>query len=158
MKALSRGMTVRLTGSTGPADQERPSINRAALVLVGLSAAAYAIALALPNFEACYFGCRTLAGYEYLFGQSSGGGPLFMAFMLAHVSYSLGSVLLLRGARRRWVVVALVPYVAFYAWLAWIVLITGRSVFNPMLGWWLWLAAGALLVAAALVARYPTRA
>jgi hypothetical protein len=159
VKALARDFTARKTGGDKPSRQRRLLGSRVVVALIGLSFAAYAMALVLPNFEFCYYtGCGKPAGWEYVFGTTFGSALLVVAFVLAHVSFWLSAALLLGGVRRRWVAIALVPYAAFCGWLVWLFLVAYPGFFQHlMVGWWLWLAAGALLVTAILAARSPTK-
>jgi hypothetical protein len=151
VKAPARDFTARMTSDDKPGSQQGLTGSRVAVVLIGLSFAAYAMALVLPNFEACYYSCSTLAGWQYVFGTTFGSAVIVVAFVLAHVSYWLAAALLLRGVRRRWIAIAVGPYAAFCGWLGWLVL-AYPNFFHLMIGWWLWPAAGALLVATVLAA------
>jgi hypothetical protein len=154
MKVLAREFTSRMTGGGAPVPKRGLMSSRAVVALVGLAVAAYAMALVLPNFEACYFSCSTLAGYEWVFGTTFGSAWIVVALVLGHASYWVAAALLLGGARRRWAAIAILPYIAFCGWLGWLVL-AYPDFFNLKIGWWLWPAAGALLVTALLVARRP---
>ncbi len=149
MKVLTRDLGV-------PGHQPGRAGSRITVVLIGLSLAAYVGALVLPNFEACYFSCSTLVGYEWAFGTTFGIPLITVVLVLAHASFWVAAAFLLRGLRRRWVAIALLPYAAFCGWLVW-VLLEYPDFFHLMIGWWLWFAAIALLISAILATRSAAR-
>ncbi len=129
----------------------RPVLRWPVHALIALSVGACLSSLGLANFEACFYGCATLAGYEFQFGQPWGHAIVTAAVMAAQISYCIGAAMLLRGYRWWWVLIALIPYAAWYGYLGSVVLVVGRDIFEPFAGWWLWMAAGPLLVAAVLL-------
>ena len=125
----------------------------AVIALALLSVTAYLSSLVLPNFEFCYLGCRTMAGYEYQFAPLSGAGVLAGAAIVAQASYWIGVAMLLRGLPWWWVLIALVPHAAWWGYFGFTVFAYLNVFVQLFAGWWLWISAGPLLVSAILIHR-----